>query len=139
LHLTLQLSCEINTLAYPTAALFGLAMAVVAYNALAVLKVSLRQVDGAAAIENGVSGDYLVHEMAWVTESLETLAEPQDWAIFQTLTLTAMATWLIATVGRVQLRKYRKHPREPKQTSVKRTYNPRRPHVSVASLLSQGQ
>src|SRR5512143_1772115 len=35
LHLTVQLRCEINTLAYPPAALLGLAMAVVAYNGLA--------------------------------------------------------------------------------------------------------
>jgi IS4 transposase len=139
LHLTVQLRCEINTLAYPPAALFGLAMAIVAYNALAVLKATLRQAHGAAAIDDGVSGYYLVHEMARVSESLETLAEPQDWAIFQTLTLTAMAAWLIATAGRVQLCKYRKHPRGPKKPPLKRTHNPRRPHVSVARLLAQRQ
>lgn len=139
LHLTVQLRCEINTLAYPPAALFGLAMAVVAYNSLAVLKASLRQVHGAAAIDDGVSGYYLVHEMARVSESLETLVEPQDWAVFQTFTLTAMAAWLIATAGRVQLRKYRKHPRGPKKPPLKRTHNPRRPHVSVARLLAQRQ
>jgi hypothetical protein len=114
-------------------------MAVVAYNSLAVLKATLRQVHGAAAIDDGVSGYYLVHEMARVSESLETLVEPQDWAVFQTFTLTAMAAWLIATAGRVQLRKYRKHPRGPKKPPVKRTHNPRRPHVSVARLLVQRQ
>ena len=139
LHLTLQLRCEIDPLAYPPAALFGLAMAVVAYNGLAVVKATLRQVHGAAAIDDGVSGYYLVHEMARVTESLETLVEPRDWAVFQTLPLATMAAWLIATAEHVQLRKYRKHPRGPKKPPVKRTHDPRRPHVSVARLLAQRQ
>jgi hypothetical protein len=139
LHLTLQLRCEIDTLAYPPAALFGLAMAVVAYNGLAVVKATLRQVHGAAAIDDGVSGYYLVHEMARVTESLETLVEPRDWAVFQTLPLATMAAWLIATAEHVQLRKYRKHPRGPKKPPVKRTHDPHRPHVSVARLLAQRQ
>ncbi|MEI2773247.1 MAG: transposase [Candidatus Competibacter sp.] len=139
LHLTIQLRCEINTLAYPPAALFGLAMAVVAYNSLAVVKATLRQVHGAAAIDDGVSGYYLVNEMARVAESLETLVEPRDWAVFQTLTLATMAAWLLATAEYVQLRKYRKHPRGPKMPPVKRTHDPHRPHVSVARLLALRQ
>ncbi len=139
LHLTVQLRCEIDTLAYPPAALFGLAMAVVAYNGLAVIKATLRQVHGAEAIDDGVSGYYLVHEMARVAESLETLVEPRDWAVFQTLSPATMAAWLIATAGHVQLRKYRKHPRGPKKPPVKRTHDPHRPHVSVARLLALRQ
>ena len=139
LHLTIQLRCEINTLAYPPAALFGLAMAVVAYNSLAVVKATLRQVHGAAAIDDGVSGYYLVNEIARVAESLETLVEPRDWAVFQTLTLATMAAWLLATAEYVQLRKYRKHPRGPKKPPVKRTHDPHRPHVSVARLLALRQ
>lgn len=137
LHLTVQLRCEINTLAYPPAALFGLAMAVVAYHVLAVVKASLRQVYGAAAIDEGVSGYYLVNEMANVAESLETIVEPEDWAVFQTLTLAAMARWLIQTAGQVPLRKYRKHPRGPKKPPVQRQHDPQRPHVSVARVLAE--
>ncbi len=75
--------------------------------------------------------------MARVTERLETLVESRDWAVFQTLSLATMAAWLIATAGRVQLRKYRKPPRGPKKPAVKRTHDPRRPHVPVARLLAQ--
>ena len=42
LHLTLELRCEIDTLAYPPAALFGLACAVVAFNGLGVVKAAAR-------------------------------------------------------------------------------------------------
>jgi hypothetical protein len=93
---------------------------VVAYNLLAVVKATLRQVYGANAIDEGISGYYLVNEMGNVAESLETLVEPDDWAVFQTLTAAAMAAWLVETAGRVQLRKYRKHPRRPKKPPGKR-------------------
>jgi hypothetical protein len=56
-----------------------------------------------------------------------------------TLPLATLAAWLIATAGRVQLRKYRKHPRGPKKPPVQRTHDPRRPHVSVARLLAPRQ
>jgi hypothetical protein len=138
-HLTVQLRCEITTLAYPPAALFGLAMAAVASNGLAVVKAALRHVHGAEAIDDGISGYYLVNEMARVAESLETLVEPQDWAVFQTLSLAVMAAWLVETAGRAQLRKYRKHPRGPKKPPVSRTPDPRRPQVSVARLVAQRQ
>ncbi len=45
-------------------------------HSLAVVKATLRQVHGAATIDDGVSGDYLVNEMTRVVERLETLVEP---------------------------------------------------------------
>ena len=108
-------------------------------NGLAMVKATSRHVHGAEAIDDGVSGYYLVNEMARVAESLETLVEPRDWAVFQTLTLATMAVGLIATAGHVQLRKYRKHPRGPKKPPVSRTHDPRRPHLSVARLLALRQ
>jgi hypothetical protein len=137
LHLTVQLRCEITPLGYPSAALFGLAVAGVAYNVRAVMKATLRQVHGAEAIDEGVSGYYVVNEMANVAESLEMLIEPEDWTVFQTLTWVAMATWLIETAGRVQLRKYRKHSRGPKKPPAKRYHDPHRPHVSGARVLAE--
>ncbi|EXJ11774.1 transposase [Imhoffiella purpurea] len=78
LHLTTQLRCELETLAYPPAALFGLTMAIVAYNASAVIKAALRQAHGAESIDTQVSGYYLVNEMARVSDSLETLVTPEE-------------------------------------------------------------
>lgn len=139
LHLTTELRCEIETLAYPPAALFGLAMAVVAYNAWAVVKATLRRVHGAETIDTQVSGYYLVNEMGRVDESLGTLVTPEEWALFHRLTPSAMAAWLLATAQHVQLRKYRKHSRGPKKRPPTRTHDPNRPHVSVARLLAQRQ
>jgi len=90
LHLTVQLRGELNPWPIPRRP-GSVGDGGGAYNGLAVVKATLRQVHGAAAIDAGVSGYYLVHEMAWVTERLETLVEPRDWAVFQTLPLATMA------------------------------------------------
>ena len=44
--LTVALTCEINTLGYPKAALFGFCLALVAYNAVSLIQAALRAVHG---------------------------------------------------------------------------------------------
>lgn len=127
LHLTTQLRCELKTLAYPSAVLFGFAQAVVAYNALAVIRAALRRTYDAHTIDTQVPGYYLVNEMARVTGSLETLVTPEEWAMFHTLTPQAMANWLLTTAHHVQLGKYRKHSRGTKKPAQPRTHPSKSP------------
>jgi len=54
---------EINTLAYPKAALFSYCMAIIAYNILATLRAALGSVHGVGKIEAGLSDFYLVNEI----------------------------------------------------------------------------
>jgi IS4 transposase len=61
-ELEAHLHSEINTLGYPKAALFGFCVALVAYNALAVVKAALRKVHGEATIDNELSGYYRSQE-----------------------------------------------------------------------------
>lgn len=136
LHLTLELRCEVDTLAYPPAALFALACAVVTFNGLGVVKAALRAVHGHAAAAQ-VSGYYLAIELGNVAESLDAVLDAQDWAVFQTVPLATFATWLQQQAVRVDLRRYRKSQRGPKKTAPKRVHDPKRPHVSVARLLAQ--
>lgn len=135
LRLTVELRCEINTLGYPRAALFGFAVAAVAFNVLAVVKAALRQVHGMEVIEQTVSSYYLTTEMANLAEALDTVLDPEDWAVFQDLSIAVMVAWLLELASRVNLRKYRKHPRGPKKPSPQRKHDPQRPHVSVARIL----
>ena len=137
LRLTVALRCEIDTLGYPRAALFGFAVAAVAFNVLAVVKAALRHVHGVEVIEQSVSSYYLSTEMANLAEALKTVLDPEDWSVFQALSTAVMAAWLLELAGRVNLRKYRKHPRGPKKASPKRKHDPQRPHVSVARILNE--
>ena len=136
LHLTLELRCEVDTLAYPPAALFALACAVVAFNGLGVMKAALRAAHGRDAAEP-VSGDSLTLELGHVAESLDAVLDAQDWAVFQTVPLATVALWLQQQAARVDLRRYHKSPRGSKKTAPKRVHDPKRPQVSVARLLAQ--
>ncbi|MDY3550940.1 hypothetical protein R5W24_000009 [Gemmata sp. JC717] len=65
-ELTVARRCEVNTLGYPKAALFGFAVAVVGYNVLAALKAAMRAVHGADVVASQVSGYYVALELATV-------------------------------------------------------------------------
>jgi len=56
---TVALVCEINTLGYPKAALLGFCLALVAYNAVLLVKASLRAIHGPEKVDNEVSWYYL--------------------------------------------------------------------------------
>ncbi len=64
--LTTVLTCEIKTLGYPQAALFGFCLAVVAYNAVALVQASLRAVKGPEVVEKQVSWYYVCTHIAKV-------------------------------------------------------------------------
>ena len=53
--LTDTLTCEVHALGYPKAALFGFCLALLAYNAVAVLKAALRAVHGGAQVQQTIS------------------------------------------------------------------------------------
>jgi hypothetical protein len=84
---------------------------------------------GAAhGVERGdpeVSGYDLVHDLAPQSESLQARAE--DGAVCRTVTACGMAAWLIAQAARLDLRRYRKHPRGPKKVPPKRVHAPSTP------------
>ena len=54
-ELTETLTCEVHALGYPKAALFGFCLALLAYNAVAVLKAALRAVHGGAQVQQDIS------------------------------------------------------------------------------------
>ena len=137
LKLTVELRCEINTLGYPRAALFGFAVAVVAYNLLAVIWAVLRVVYDESTVDNKISSYHVADEMANMAESLAVIVEAEDWSVFSQVNAADMASWLLACAANIQLRKYKKaKPRGPKKSSPKRTKGAS-PHVSTARLIAQ--
>jgi hypothetical protein len=137
MRLTVEWRGAIDTLGYPRAALLGLAVAVVAFTGLAVVKAARRRAPGVEVIEQTVSSYPVANEMANVAEALATVLDPQDWAVFQTLSQAAMAAGRLQRAGPVNLRQYRQPPRGPKKPTPKRVQDPKQPHVSVARILDQ--
>lgn len=133
--LTKTLRCEINTLGYPPAALFGFSLAVVAYNILSAVRAALRSVHGGERVEEEVSSYYPADDIGYTYGGMMVAIAPRHWALFRSLSVAAMAQKLQHLARHVQLERYRRHPRGPKK--------PKKPisrenagHVSTARLLA---
>ena len=68
-------------LGYPRAALFAFAVALAAYNVLAVIKASIRATHG-TAVEPGVYGYHVANEVAAASRGLLIAIPAAEWAAF---------------------------------------------------------
>jgi hypothetical protein len=138
-ELTMALNCEVNTLGYPKAALFGFCVAVVAYNVLAVLKAALRAVHGEKKVREEVSGYYLALEWATVYAGMMIALPSAAWAVFAKMSARQLAGYLRAWAAKVNMEKIKKAPpRRPTKTKSK-PIKDKSPHLSTARLLEQAK
>lgn len=133
-ELTLSLRGEINTLAYPPAALLAYALALVTYNLLTVVKGAVAAVQG-DEISNEMSTYYMAEEIASTHHGMDIAVPWEEWlSRYGDLPPVSLAEELKRMAGRVQLRRYRKHRRGPKRPPPKRSGS--RQHVSTKRLLT---
>jgi hypothetical protein len=135
-HLTVDLACEVDTLGYPKAALFGFCVALVAYNVVALVKGALRAVHGAKYIDEQLSMYYLTLEVAQVATGMEIALEAESWAIFRHMSTAEFTTTLVAIAQRLDTKKYTKHPRGPKKPPPHKLSGKRQTHISTARILA---
>jgi IS4 transposase len=138
-HLTEDLQCEINTLGYPKSALFGFCVALLAYNAVAVVKGAVRAVWGADFVDEELSMYYLTLEVAQVSTGMMIAIGSQPWHVFRTMTTDEFVATLVELAGRMDTRKYTKHKRGPKKKPSTKISGKRNHHLSTARLLAQRQ
>ena len=129
------LESEIDTLAYPKAALFGFAVGVAAYNVLSTVQGALRSVHGQEAVQEDVSMYYLGEELAGVYRGLQIAIPEALWEELSVMSSSAFAKWLKGIAKQTDLAKYKKQPRGPKQKQKKEKHDKHKPHVSTARLL----
>lgn len=134
-ELEAHLHSEINTLGYPKAALFGFCVALVAYNALAVVKAALRAIHGEETIANDLSGYYLAGNIARTYDGMKVAIPEREWLVFQTLSIVEFARILLQLAANVNLAKFKKSRRGAKKPPPKRDRYSNHPHVSTAKLL----
>src|SRR5204862_185718 len=133
--LTQSLHCELPGLGQPRAALFGFAMALLASNALAVVRGSLRSAQGVEA-EAEVSGYYLADEIAHQYRALEKYLPAEHWLAWRRLAAVALAPLLRSLAAQVQLKGLTRSQRGPKKPpQVKPVYDKKHKHYSTARLL----
>jgi hypothetical protein len=138
-ELTMALNCEVNTLGYPKAALFGFSVAVVAYNVLAVLKAALRAVHGEKKVQEEVSGYYLALEWAVVYAGMMIALPAEQWEVFGPMSSKELANYLRDWAGKINMEKIKKAPpRKPTKEKTK-PIKDKSPHLSTARLLDQAK
>jgi hypothetical protein len=136
-ELEATLEGELETLAYPRAALFGFAMALVAYNGLSTVKAALRGEHGREKIDEEVSGYYLADEVAGTWRGMMIVLPAEYWnERFAQQSPRQMAKFLRQAAAHIRLAAFRKHPRGPKKPPPKMNKKHRR-HVSTAQILQQ--
>ena len=138
LEITQTLACEINTLCYPPAALFVFCLALVAANAVAVIKAALRAAHGDEKADE-LSGYYLALEIKQVHEGMMIALPPPCWEIFCGMTVPSFAKMLKKIAAHVDLAMYRKTPRGPKKPPPKKSHYKNGGHVSTHKLLMDGE
>jgi hypothetical protein len=135
-HLTVDLACEVDTLGYPKAALFGFCVALVAYTVVALVKGALRAAHGAEYVEEQLSMYYLTLEVAQVATGMEIALGAEAWEIFRQMSTGEFATTLVAIAQRLDTNKYTKHKRGPKKPPPNKLSGKQQTHVSTARILA---
>lgn len=134
---TTTLSCEIKTLGYPKAALFTFGLALLAYNAGALINAALRRAHGRQKGNGEVSGSSLSLDIGRTYDGMMMAIPASQWALFRELSVKEFANALRALASSMNLARYPKHPRGPKKQPPERTAYQHGKHVSTAKLIAQ--
>lgn len=133
-HITVNLTCEIKTLCYPPAALFCFALALTAYNCLAVVKAIVKSTHGTEAV-NELSHYYLADEISATTRGFLIAVPEQKWSVVPLLPLPEFVEQLLNVAKSMNMKLYRKSVRGPKKPPPKKKGNKRTVHVSTKRIL----
>lgn len=137
-EVTQTLNCEPNTLGYPKAALFAFCLALVASNAVALLRASLRAVHDLAAVEE-MSRYYVALEVRDTYVGMMIALPPARWTTFAKLDDMILAEALREAATYVRPAQYRKAHRGPKKKPPPKGKYKNGGHVSTHKLLQKQQ
>jgi hypothetical protein len=137
-RLTDLLHCEIPTLGYPRAALFAFSMAVVAGNALAILKGNLRAVHGAEMVTE-LSDHALVNAIAEVYPGMMIAVPPAEWSFFARSTAAEVAHILSELAAAVPMERMLRSRRGPKKPTAPKTSGNTIHHRATKKLLDKAR
>lgn len=127
---------EIESLGRPRAALFAMGMALVAANALAVVKQALRVTHGEEEFEK-LSGYYLADEVAGNYRAVDVLVAEAEWQALHATPAEGFWVWCQGVASRVRTDGLHKHPRGPKKPRLPRAPGKDRHHYSTYRLLKE--
>ena len=128
---------EIETLAYPSAALLSFCVALLTYNVISVVKSALAAEHQGKAERHTLSGYYLAGELAAAYHGLMIAVPPAQWRRhFAALSPAAMAQTLKALAAQTRPDRFRKNVRGSKKPRPNRLSGKRYHHVSTQRILA---
>ena len=133
-EVTQTLECEVKTLCYPPAALFVFCLALMAANAVAVLKAALRTVHGEETADE-MSAYYMALEIKQVYAGMMIALPAEAWSNFRTMSVAKFAAELKKMALHMDLGYYRKSKRGPKKPPPTMDQYRNGGHVSTYKLL----
>lgn len=125
---------EIESLGQPRAALFAMCMALVAGNALALVRQAIGAAHGEEELEK-LSGYYLADELGGNLRAIEALLSQACWKLLLKQPAEQFWSWCVTVASAIRTRAFYRHPRGPKKPKVKRQSGKTRPHYSTYRLL----
>jgi IS4 transposase len=135
-EVTQTLACEIKTLCYPPAALFTFCLALLAANAVAVLKAAMRSTHGEETADE-MSAYYMALEIKQTYAGMMIALPPGKWTVFRTMSLADFAVKLKEMAAHMDLGYYRKSKRGPKKPPPPMDQYRNGGHVSTYKLLKE--
>lgn len=130
------LNGEPNTLGYPKAALFAFCLALVASNAMALIRASLRKVHGAEVVED-LSRYYIANEVRDTYAGMMVALPPEKWLRFRKWSVAKLAATLCEIAKGVRPHRYRKARRGPKRPPTPKDQYKNGGHVATQRLIEQ--
>jgi hypothetical protein len=139
--LTVELNCELNTLGYPAAALFGFSVAAMCYNAYSAALAAVRGHFGAERVEREFSTYYMANDVRAVWAGMHVTIPDEQWtASFSGLTIPDLAACLLELASRINPARYKKAKTRPRRPPVQHaTKRNKYKHTSVAKELKKYQ
>ena len=134
--MTKLLRCELNTLAYPKAALFGFCVALAAHNVLATVKAALRATHKKVAVDEQLSDFYVAEELAGTYRGMMIALPETEWRHLAEMSDRDFVAWLVSVAKRVRLDRYAKSRRGPKKPRPRRTRYSKAKHVATSRLMA---
>jgi len=137
-EVTTTLRCEINTLGYPDAALFGFCIALLHYNVMSVAQAALASAHRSQLGKRRLSMYALANEISGVWRGMSIAIDSAIWSEeFETLPLPALARKLSSIASHADIPRLTTHKWSPKRPQPKRISGNRGNHVSTQKLLNK--
>jgi hypothetical protein len=133
LEMAQTLNAEPQALAYPKAALFAFCLALLASNAVALLKAAVRAEHGPEAVET-LSVYYAALDIQQVHRGMMIALPSPQWERFRAMDAVELAAALREMARGIALPRYRKSTRGPKKPVARKVYR-NGGHVSTYKVL----